>query len=71
MVADSTGEWLGATLGGLAYDEMGFEWSSLVECCVMGVSVLVVLAYSGWQLRRKRRNIDVRNRVEEDITTAL
>lgn len=46
IVADCLGGYAGSTLGSIAYDNIGFKYSTLVEALLMGLTVLVVALVS-------------------------
>ena len=45
VMLEAAGGYLGSTLGGAAFDSLGFEWASVVEAAVMAATVLVLLLY--------------------------
>jgi predicted MFS family arabinose efflux permease len=45
VMLEAAGGYLGATIGGFAYDRVGFELAGMVEMVAMGVTVLVLAAY--------------------------
>ena len=49
VVADCIGGYVGSSVGGLAYDQVGFRAGTLLEVFIMSASLVFVLAFLAWR----------------------
>ena len=69
LVGDSAGGYVGSSLGGLAYDKLGFEQGTLVESVIMATSVLLILMFAVWRHDRGKEEEKKEEEKEELLSS--